>query len=78
MQANLKYTQKPVNLGKFDCSSIVESVDKNAGDYRLQMLKVATNEQDFKPVVACASERVMGSCPNAECLYKLGKRGDKV
>jgi hypothetical protein len=48
MQANLKYTQKPVDLGKFDCSSIVESVDKNAGDYRLQMLKVATNEQDFK------------------------------
>jgi len=77
MQANLKYTQKPVNLGKFDCPSIVESLDENARKYRLEMLKGATKEQDFKSVVACASEKVTGICPNAECLYKLGKCGDK-
>ncbi|KAH9861478.1 hypothetical protein J1614_011225 [Plenodomus biglobosus] len=71
MKVNIKF-QGSTDQGLFDCVNVIDAVDKNAREHRLDTMKKAVNFQEMKVVVGCLGKEVTGSCPNKECKYQLG------
>lgn len=71
MKVELKF-QGTTDKGKFDCVGIMSSVDQNARDNRQGELMKIVGGKEVGTMVTCSSNEVSGSCPNPDCLYKLG------
>ena len=71
MQVDLEFQGKTW-MGKFDCVSTIEAVERNARENRVGRLKDAVGGKEVETVVTCSSNEVTGSCPNDRCTYELG------
>lgn len=70
MEVRLQFGGK-TELGRLDCVGIIDGVDENARAERVKGLEEGMRDK-VGVVVACEKKEVMGSCPNAECLYQIG------
>ncbi|OAL51610.1 hypothetical protein IQ07DRAFT_642544 [Pyrenochaeta sp. DS3sAY3a] len=70
MEVRLQFGGK-TELGRLDCVGFIDGVDGNARAERVKGLEEGMRDK-VGVVVACEKREVVGSCPNAECLYQIG------